>query len=89
MKEITVEKATPEKIEQLGSGLWPIWTCPASEFDWSYDEQETCHVLEGEVEVVTPDGSVRFGAGDIVVFPEGLSCRWKVTRPVRKHYKFG
>jgi len=46
-------------------------------------------VLEGEGEVVSPEGRVKFGVGDIVVFPQGLSCRWIVKKPVRKHYKFG
>jgi uncharacterized protein len=87
--KVKVEKATRERADALGTHSWPIWTCGVSEFDWSYSEKETCHVLEGEVEVVTPEGPVRFGAGDLVEFPEGLSCRWKVTKPVRKHYKFG
>lgn len=87
--KVKVEKATPERTDALKSAAWPIWTCGISEFDWSYSEKETCHVLEGEVEVVTAEGSVKFGAGDLVEFPEGLSCRWKVTKPVRKHYKFG
>ncbi|HOK78766.1 MAG TPA: cupin domain-containing protein, partial [Verrucomicrobiota bacterium] len=33
--------------------------------------------------------SVSFGKGDLVVFPQGLSCVWKVAEPVRKHYRFG
>lgn len=89
MGKISVEKATPERLKELGAASWEIWECGVSEFDWEYDEKETCHILEGEVEVVTGEGSVRFCAGDIVVFPHGLSCRWKVTKPVRKHYKFG
>ena len=32
---------------------------------------------------------VSFGAGDLVVFPEGLKCIWDIKSPVRKHYKFG
>jgi len=24
-----------------------------------------------------------------VVFPKGLSCVWKVSKPVKKHYIFG
>jgi uncharacterized cupin superfamily protein len=87
--KVIVEKATPEKAKALGTASWPTWTCDVSEFDWSYDEQETCHVLEGQVEVVTAEDRVKFGAGDLVVFPQGLSCRWIVTKPVRKHYKFG
>ncbi|NIQ95655.1 MAG: cupin domain-containing protein [Desulfuromonadales bacterium] len=46
-------------------------------------------MLEGEVEV-TPDGgeTVRFGAGDLVTFPAGMSCRWSISKAVRKHYRF-
>ena len=51
---------------------------------------ETCYFLEGDVEV-TPEGGkpVRIGKGDLVTFPTGMSCTWKVLKPVRKHYKFG
>jgi uncharacterized protein len=87
--KVAVEKATPEKVRGLGAEAWPIWTCDVSEFDWSYDEKETCWLLEGDVEVVTPDGRVSFGGGDLVVFPRGLSCRWVVKKAVKKHYKFG
>jgi uncharacterized cupin superfamily protein len=75
---------------QLGVADWPIWTCGVSCFPWSYDEQETCLLLEGDV-TVTPEGGepVRFGAGDLVVFAAGLSCTWDVHAPVRKHYRFG
>ena len=47
-------------------------------------------LLEGEV-TVTPDGGepVKFGAGDLVVFPAGMACRWDVHKAVRKHYRFG
>ena len=27
-------------------------------------------------------------AWDCVEFPKGLSCVWKVTKPVRNHYEF-
>lgn len=30
-----------------------------------------------------------FGAGDLVVFPRGMSCTWKISTAVRKHYSFG
>jgi len=33
--------------------------------------------------------SVSFAAGDLVVFPKGLSCVWQVKKPVRKYYVFG
>jgi uncharacterized cupin superfamily protein len=31
---------------------------------------------------------VEFGQGDLVIFPRGLSCTWKVLKTVRKHYDF-
>ena len=80
----------PARLEQLAVAGWPIWTCGVSTFPWTYDEPETCLLLEGDV-TVTPDGGepVRFGAGDLVQFAAGLSCTWAVQVPVRKHYRFG
>jgi uncharacterized protein len=31
---------------------------------------------------------VEFGAGDLVVFPKGLSCTWDVLAAIDKYYKF-
>jgi len=60
-----------------------------SEFDWKYTEQESCLLLEGEVEVTSDTEKVKFYAGDFVVFPKGLKCRWQVIQVVKKHYSFG
>ena len=85
--QIIVRKATEAEVAEFS---WkPTWGCEVSEFDWFYDERERCILTEGEVTVLYDGGSVSFGAGDYVVFPEGLSCVWKVTKPVRKHYEFG
>jgi len=86
---IKVERPQPSLLAELGVESWPIWTKETSTFDWHYDETETCFLLEGEVEVQTNRGSVRIGKGDLVTFPAGLDCTWKVTVPVRKHYRFG
>lgn len=91
MDAIQIEKnPSEERLAELGARDWPIWEKEVSEFPWEYDEQETCFLLEGEVEV-TPEGGdpVRFGAGDLVTFPAGLKCVWKILRDVRKHYRFG
>ncbi len=79
-----------ETLETLGVSKWSIWTKEISEFPWTYDESETCYLLEGEV-IVTPDGGepVNIGKGDLVTFPSGMSCTWNIKQPVRKHYKFG
>lgn len=86
---IKIEKISPEEISHRDVSSWPIWEKEISEFDWYYDSTEECLLLEGEVEVDTADGNrVTFGKGDFVTFPKGLSCRWKITSPVKKHYNF-
>jgi len=91
MSEIKVDKnPDDDQLEKLGVKSWPIWEKEESEFPWSYSDKETCYLLEGEVEV-TPEGAepVTFGKGDLVTFPKGMSCKWKITKAVRKHYTFG
>jgi uncharacterized cupin superfamily protein len=84
--DILVKKPTDREIAAMKSK--PVWTCGVSEFDWHYDSEETCLIIEGEVTVRYGSNSVSFAAGDYVVFPEGLSCVWQVKKPVRKHYFF-
>ena len=86
--KIEIIKLSGSKISEKNILQWPIWTCEVSEFDWEYSDEEACLLLEGEVEVRSEFETVRFSAGDYVVFPKGLKCRWKVARPVRKHYSF-
>ncbi len=89
--EIKIERhISDERKNGLGSEKWPIWSCPAETFDWEYDEEETCVLIEGKVRVrYGDDNEVSFGAGDLVVFPKGLKCTWIVEEPVRKLYRFG
>ncbi len=91
MSEIQIrENPDPKDLERLGVKSWPIWEKEVSEFPWFYDEPETCYFLEGDV-IVTPEKGdpVRVKKGDLVTFPQGMSCTWKVMKPVRKHYRFG
>jgi uncharacterized cupin superfamily protein len=84
--DILVRKPTDREIAAMKSK--PVWTCGISEFDWSYDQEETCLIIEGEVTVNYDSKSVSFAAGDLVVFQQGLSCVWQVKKPVKKHYLF-
>ena len=79
-----------DDLERLGVSTWPIWTKDVSEFPWTYDEAETCYILAGAVTVI-PDGGepVVINTGDLVTFPAGMGCTWRVTAPIRKHYRFG
>ncbi|KAL1810065.1 hypothetical protein ACET3Z_027055 [Daucus carota] len=88
---IKITNNPPEsKLSELGVRSWPKWGCPPSKFPWTYSAKETCYLLKGKVKVY-PDGSdeaVEFGAGDMVVFPKGMSCTWDVSETVDKHYLF-
>lgn len=84
--DISVRK--PTENEKAAMQSKDTWECGVSEFDWHYDSEETALIIEGEVTVDYHGKSVAFGAGDYVVFPKGLSCVWKVTKPVRKYYMF-
>ena len=86
--KIEIIKLSESKITEKNILQWPIWTCEVSEFNWEYSDEEACLLLEGEVEVSSEFETVRFSAGDYVVFPKGLKCRWKVMQPVLKHYSF-
>jgi hypothetical protein len=86
-----VEVRKPSSEEEAVCKSWPIWECDESTFDWDYTQTETCLLLEGEVEVTdrpAGENSVKFKQGDLVVFPVGLKCIWKVSKPVKKHYDF-
>ncbi len=87
--KIKIEKLSGEMIEKLNVKKWPIWTKEISKFDWRYDETEECYILEGKVAVKTTEGEKTvIKAGDFVTLPKGLSCRWEVIEPIRKHYNF-
>ncbi len=91
MTQITVESnPAVGKLDVLGVDDWPIWESEVKVFDWTYDEKETCFILEGEV-VVTPEGGepVTLKRNDLVTFDAGLRCVWDVRAPIRKHYRMG
>lgn len=95
-----ISQPSSEQLNQLGVFNWSIWEKEESEFPWTYGDRlkggglkpnrETCYFLTGDV-VVTPDGGepVTMGKGDLVTFPEGMSCIWKINKAVKKHYQFG
>ena len=88
-KIIVAKNPSKDQLDALGVYNWPIWTKEVSTFPWTYDSSETCLFLEGDV-IVTPEGGepVHMGKGDLVTFPEGMSCTWEIRKDVRKHYNF-
>ena len=84
------EKQHPseQELETLGVNRWSIWKKEISEFAWEYDSTETFFVLEGEAEIVSEGEKVSFGPGDLVTCHSGVQCKWKITKPIKKHYRF-
>ena len=77
-------------IIQYGIKNWPIWECEPSNFLWDYSEKEICLIIEGEANIKTDTGESYFiQSGDLVEFPEGFSCEWRVIKSIKKHFRLG
>lgn len=80
----------PSEKEISSTTDWGIWSKEVSEFDWFYDDTETCYILDGEATVSDKKGNrVSFKKGDMVRFEKGLSCTWIIVADIRKRYLFG
>ncbi|MBU1010271.1 MAG: cupin domain-containing protein [Bacteroidetes bacterium] len=88
MNKLTIERISPAQFAQMGIRKWPVWEKEIADFPWHYDETESCYILEGEVDIVTSEGTFSFGPDDFVTFHKGLDCRWIIRKAVKKHYKF-
>ena len=67
---------------------WPIWKCDLSKFNWKYDQEEHCFIIDGRVKVTVEENTVEIESGDYVIFPKGLQCVWEVQKSIKKHYIF-
>jgi uncharacterized protein len=85
---IEVQQISDEEATSRGLRNWPIWEKEISSFEWTYDEDEECYFLEGEVVVRIGDKEYQLKKGDFVRFKKGLTCHWTVKQPVRKHLKY-
>jgi len=87
---IVIHDPDQQHLEELDVFNWPTWSKEASEFSWEYDSGETCYLLEGEALVTPQNGKpVLIKQKDLVTFPKGLKCTWKITKTVRKHFTLG
>ncbi len=60
--KIKVQKPTKAQIKEAKE--WPVWSCDVGEFDFHYDTNETCLIIEGKAKVKTDLESVKFKEGD-------------------------
>ena len=58
MSKIKIEKPTEDKLKKLDVNNWTTWECEESKFDWEYDCDETCYILEGKVKIKSSDETV-------------------------------
>lgn len=88
MAKIIIEKLSESEIKKRGIKNWPIWEKEVSKFDWEYNGNEECLILDGEVTVETDEGNFTIKPGDFVTFKDGLKCVWDVKKNIKKHYNF-
>jgi len=88
MKKVIIQNLSKEEIENRGIKNWPTWQKEISRFDWEYQGDEECLILEGEVIVETEDDTYSIKPGDFVTFKDGLRCVWDVKKSIKKHYNF-
>jgi hypothetical protein len=88
MMQIRIEKPNQQKLNDLGINKWSPWECDVSTFDWEYDSEEVCYIIEGKVKVNTSEGEIEINKGDLVTFPKGLKCTWNVLEKIKKLYTF-
>ena len=90
VKVIIKSPCSASVIIQYGIKNWPIWECEPSNFPWNYNEKEICLIIEGEANIKTEAGESYFiQSGDLVEFPEGLSCEWQIIKSIKKHFRLG
>ncbi|OZC63704.1 hypothetical protein CH306_26070 [Rhodococcus sp. 15-725-2-2b] len=62
-----------------------LWRSDEQTFPYPFNQDETIHVLEGELLVEYPSGEkVTFVAGDIASFTKGTTTTWTVVKPFKK-----
>eukprot|EP00802_Teleaulax_amphioxeia_P019975 Tamp_20231.p2 GENE.Tamp_20231~~Tamp_20231.p2 ORF type:complete len:158 (+),score=40.16 Tamp_20231:504-977(+) len=94
--EFTVEKATPELMEDLEVKRWPTWSTKGSEKYKVgvksplkiYDCNELSYIISGKMEIeCKKTGKMHLvQAGDFVTFPDEFPCFWHVKEEITKHY---
>jgi uncharacterized protein len=87
MNKIEIRKPTNNEIETAKT--WPIWEKGISKFDYSYNSDEKCYILEGKADIIIDNKTHSFKKGDFVIFHKGLECVWIIREKIKKHYNFG
>lgn len=84
--DITIQHLSDEEIHNKNIDNWPIWEKETSEFDWFYDTEEQCLIIEGKAIIKYNEKAIEIKPGDFITFPVGLNCYWIIQETIRKHY---
>ncbi|HET9722472.1 MAG TPA: cupin domain-containing protein [Actinomycetota bacterium] len=64
-----------------------IWRRAAETGPMELPYHEIAVIIEGEVEIEEPDGTVhRVGPGDVLITPKGSTATWRALTPVKKFW---
>jgi uncharacterized protein len=64
-----------------------IFAGQPSRFRYTFETDETFHVLEGRVTITLDSGAAAtLEPGDIASFPSGAHAIWEITEPLRKFF---
>ncbi|HPM01506.1 MAG: cupin domain-containing protein [Candidatus Cloacimonetes bacterium] len=86
---ISIKKLSTDDFKKMQINEWSVWEKEVSVFDWYYDCVEECYILNGEIEITDENNQVhKLHENDFVRFDKGLKCKWKIIKPVKKHYRF-
>ena len=88
MAKVITERLSISEIVKRGIKNWPIWEKEPSRYDWNYDCDEECYIIEGDFNIETDEGNYHLKTGDFITFKEGLRCVWDIRRDVVMHYNF-
>ena len=88
MAKIISEKLNLTEVVKRGIKNWPLWEKEPSHYEWIYDCDEECYIIEGDFNIETDEGTFHFMTGDFITFKDGLHCVWDIRRDVVMHYNF-
>jgi uncharacterized protein len=88
MSKIFSERINISDVVKRGIKNWPVWEKEPSRYEWSYDCDEECYIIEGEFSIESEEGTFHYKAGDFITFKEGFRCVWDIRHDVVMHYNF-
>lgn len=82
---IIVRKVTEEEKRYMEQK--EVWESEIAQFDYKYENDETCVIEKGSAEIMCGNQKVILSEGDLAYFPKGTVCMWKVLSPMRKYLR--